>query len=178
MFGRNRQPSPPPRHPDNCGLKTLRTKQQVRETTETKMVPDTGSPEYNMALQEQNLSGAGLDINYHYSKAGGEYVPKEIPVQEVTYLGTLTCRQMEKKGIEPVTGTDKTPLKVAADIGNTVASLYCRTCPYFGKDELRAAQYDGEVAQAEREAADHILAAAQARQELTQINKHYGLPPA
>lgn len=179
-FRRNRDTPVPQPHPSNCGLQTFQTEKQVTEESKTRMVPDTSSPEYTRARQnfESDFTVRNLGFNYAYAKQEGKYIPETVTVEKTTYLGTLTCRQMEKKNIEPVTGEGETPEIAAANVGKTVAALYCRTCPYFGKDQLQAAQYDAEVARAERNAVDQILAAEQARQEIASINQRLELPPA
>ncbi|HKR81931.1 MAG TPA: hypothetical protein VJR27_02935 [Candidatus Saccharimonadales bacterium] len=181
MFKRNRETPAPLPHPNDCSLQTLQIVEQRREVTTTEMVPDTSSTEYSKARQnyDQNIGYRGLGFDYFYARAGGEYVSTEVTREGITHLGALSCRQMDKKGIEPITGEGKTATEAAQNVGDTVAKLYCRTCPYFGKDQLEAALYDAQVAVAEREAADQMLAAEQARQEIATINRGLPeLPPA
>lgn len=100
-------------------------------------MPDTSSEAYQKARHRMDDNHGRLNFDWFYAGEKGEYVETDVTTTKVIFLGTLTCRQMEKKGIAPVTTESSTLMHVAAMVGDIVASLYCVTCPYAGKDQLQ-----------------------------------------
>ena len=119
---------------------------------------------------EKYTDARGQLNEFGYKEAGGRFgeVTKEVVV--TTHLAALTCRRLARQGLPPVIESSTASKSDTLDhLRVIVGELHCTTCPYKGMDELAAARYDQQVADADYLAAQARGATAEITARLDEL---------